>query len=196
MRRAAKAECPQSSVRCKPTPSFGFSRASATASSHAGSFTIRLAVVRMPSRWARMTAWLIEAERPKSSALTISRRRDRARARRHSLGDAAPETNRHQERRISRVFCPPVQARQLGAEDVEPLRAPVCAAAANRPTPSTRRRPSSGGPPRAASRGPADRNAGRARPRCSPVRRSAESIPAAGSPRATPRNAPARTSGR
>jgi hypothetical protein len=36
--------------------------------------TIKLAVVRMPSRWARMTAALIEAERPKSSALTIRRR--------------------------------------------------------------------------------------------------------------------------
>ena len=36
--------------------------------------TIRLALVRMPSRCARTTAWLMECERPKSSALTMSRR--------------------------------------------------------------------------------------------------------------------------
>ena len=47
---------PHSNVRCKPTPSFGFSFASATASSKPGSFTIRLALVKIPSRCARMTA--------------------------------------------------------------------------------------------------------------------------------------------
>jgi hypothetical protein len=50
------AECPHSSVRCRPTPSLGFSFASATASSKPGSFTIRLALVKIPSRCARMTA--------------------------------------------------------------------------------------------------------------------------------------------
>ena len=48
----------------------------ATASSQAGSFTIKLAVVRMPSRCARTTAALMECERPKSSALTMRRHPD------------------------------------------------------------------------------------------------------------------------
>src|SRR5665213_197127 len=71
---ADKVELPQTRVKCSPTPSFGFWRAKAIASSAAGSLTIKLVVVRMPSRWARMTASLIERERPKSSALTIRRR--------------------------------------------------------------------------------------------------------------------------
>src|SRR2546427_9201944 len=71
---AGKAERPQTSVKWRPTPSRGFSRARATASSQAASFTIKLAVVRMPSRWARMTAALMPRERPKSSAFTMSRR--------------------------------------------------------------------------------------------------------------------------
>ena len=41
-----------------------------------GSFTIKLAVVKMPSRCARMTASLMECERPKSSALTMRRQPD------------------------------------------------------------------------------------------------------------------------
>jgi len=36
--------------------------------------TMRLAVVRMPSRWARTTAALMPCDRPKSSALTTNRR--------------------------------------------------------------------------------------------------------------------------
>src|SRR5688572_15592451 len=65
---------------CKPTSRRGFTLAMITASSHATSPTIRLAVVRIPSRCARMTASLIDFERPKSSALTMSRRRASGRA--------------------------------------------------------------------------------------------------------------------
>src|SRR6185437_1490645 len=68
------AEWPIRSVRCRPTPRRGICFASSTASAQCGSLTIRLAVVRMPSRWARMTASLMDCERPKSSAFTISRR--------------------------------------------------------------------------------------------------------------------------
>src|SRR5581483_3661818 len=68
-----EAECPCSNVKCKPTPSFGFSFANFTASSKPGSFTIKLALVKMPSRCAQITASLAECDRPKSSALTISR---------------------------------------------------------------------------------------------------------------------------
>src|SRR5690242_2189784 len=75
MRDCGSAECPHNKVRCKPTPRPGFSLAQATASVQAGSLTIRLAVVRIPSWCARMTAWLIEWDRPKSSAFTMSRRR-------------------------------------------------------------------------------------------------------------------------
>ena len=70
----ARAACPMSSVRCKPTPSRGFSLASRTASAAAVSFTIRLAEVKMPSRCARITAWLTASDKPKSSAFTIKRR--------------------------------------------------------------------------------------------------------------------------
>src|SRR5579862_8532935 len=69
-----KADLPQTNVKCRPTPSLGFSRANSTASSHPVSLTIKLAVVRMPSRCACTTASLMECERPKSSALTMSRR--------------------------------------------------------------------------------------------------------------------------
>src|SRR5437867_5936544 len=72
--RGASAELPQTRLRCRPTPRRGFARASSMASAAAAPLTIRLAVVRMPSRCARRTAWLMECERPKSSALTISRR--------------------------------------------------------------------------------------------------------------------------
>ena len=44
------AACPISKVRCKPTPSCGFCFASFTAPSNPRSFTIKLAVVRMPSQ--------------------------------------------------------------------------------------------------------------------------------------------------
>src|SRR5213594_4032564 len=74
MAPGGNAEVPQTRLRCRPTPSRGFCRASSTASSAALPLTIRLAVVRMPSRWARTTAWLMECERPKSSALMMSRR--------------------------------------------------------------------------------------------------------------------------
>src|SRR5208282_2958419 len=74
MADGGKADRPHTRARCKPTPRPGFWRARATASSAAASLTMRLAVVRMPSRWARMTAWLMAWERPKSSALTIRRR--------------------------------------------------------------------------------------------------------------------------
>src|SRR5882724_8360217 len=67
------AECPISKVRCSPTPRLGFSLASATAAAKPASFTIKLAVVKMPSRCARMTASFTECERPKSSALTMRR---------------------------------------------------------------------------------------------------------------------------
>ena len=123
MLSGGKAEWPYIRVRCNPTPRLGFSRASATASSQAGSFTIRLAVVRMPSRCARITASLIEAERPKSSALTISRRgvesglgRLGAIAWRRRPGNE-PAPGAQDEQRL----LAPAQARALGAEDVEPL---------------------------------------------------------------------------
>src|SRR5204863_612864 len=61
-----------SSSRCRPTLSAGDSRARAAACSAADRCTIRLVLVRIPSRCAstipRLTPWL----KPKSSAVTMS----------------------------------------------------------------------------------------------------------------------------
>src|SRR5258705_11237101 len=66
------------SHRWSPPPSRGLLRAIGTASLNPASFTIRLAVVRIPSRCARSTALFILEDRPKSSALTIRRRKGTA----------------------------------------------------------------------------------------------------------------------
>src|SRR5260370_30460198 len=117
---AGKAEWPQIRVRCRPTPRRGFCRARATAWSQAGSLTIKLAVVKMPSRCARMRAWLMEAERPKSSALTMRRRSgitpilSRAIVGRHrARGQPIPGAENEQD------FLSLVQPRWTGTEDVE-----------------------------------------------------------------------------
>src|SRR5204863_82963 len=47
---------PCARTRCRPTPRRGLSRASATASAAASPVTMRLVLVRIPSRWARTTA--------------------------------------------------------------------------------------------------------------------------------------------
>src|SRR5438067_1509907 len=131
------AECPCNNVRCNPTPSVGFSRASLTASANPGSLTIRLALVRMPSWCARMTASLMLAEPPKSSALTISLRASAVEAgvgatvasclpeitssrsaivRHHSSGKHAIQRAQNQQQLLSAAH-----ARRIRAEDIEAL---------------------------------------------------------------------------
>src|SRR5271156_2528708 len=93
MADGGNADRPHTRARCKTPPKPGFWRARAIASSAAASLTMRLAVVRMPSRWARTTAWLMAWERPKSSALTIRRRlasRDAIVGRGRAQGEPAP----------------------------------------------------------------------------------------------------------
>src|SRR5581483_1453355 len=118
MSRGGKAAWPCESVKCNPTPSRGCAFAKATASSNAASFTIRLAVVRMPSVCARMTASLMDGVRPKSSALTISRRGRSGRSivRSHQPG-GGPQAGLEQQQQLL-AFAEP---RRLGTEDVELL---------------------------------------------------------------------------
>src|ERR1043166_5367035 len=100
-------------------PSFGFCFASATASSKATSFTIRLAEVRIPSRCARTTASLMECERPKSSALTMSRRRASGRAIvRNDLAGSQTKPGAQDEKN----FLSLADASRFGTEDVERAR--------------------------------------------------------------------------
>src|SRR2546429_624221 len=68
----SSADLPQTRLRCRPTPSRGFCRASSTASPAAAPFTIRLAVARIRSRGARRTAPFCERDRPRSWRLRIS----------------------------------------------------------------------------------------------------------------------------
>ena len=73
----AQDDGPSITTRCSPTPRPGSTRARRTASAAAGPATIRLAVERMPCRWAISTASLTSADRPKSSAETMTRRASR-----------------------------------------------------------------------------------------------------------------------
>src|SRR5437016_2593233 len=62
------------STRWQPMSKVGFSLASRTASSNAGPVAISVVAVRMPLRCASTIPWLTSRVKPKSSALTISRR--------------------------------------------------------------------------------------------------------------------------
>src|SRR6185295_6326137 len=63
---------PSTSTRCSPTRRRAIALARATASPAAGAETMRLAAVRIPSRWPCSTASLTSGAAPKSSAVTIS----------------------------------------------------------------------------------------------------------------------------
>src|SRR5215472_16606478 len=73
MRCGGRAAGPSMTTRCSPTRRPGSALARRTASAAAGAATIRLAEVRMPSRWARSTPSLMASERPKSSAVMMRR---------------------------------------------------------------------------------------------------------------------------
>src|SRR5882724_2122031 len=62
---------PSTSTICRPTRRRGIFLASAAASPAAGAETIKLAAVRMPSRWPCSTASFTSSAMPKSSAVTI-----------------------------------------------------------------------------------------------------------------------------
>src|ERR1017187_6129040 len=106
---------PISNVRCRPTPSCGFSFASFTASAKPGSLTIKLALVKMPSRCARMTAAFTEGERPKSSALTISRRFSRLAIAGRSGADGKAQPRLENQRELVRL----AQFQRLRAENIK-----------------------------------------------------------------------------
>src|ERR1700681_2940415 len=78
MRSGSSSGRPATTTTCRPTASVGLARARATASCAACSATIKLAAVTMPSRWPRSTASFTGIASPKSSTVTIRRRRTRA----------------------------------------------------------------------------------------------------------------------
>src|ERR1039457_5716994 len=65
-------ESPPVRTRWHPIPNFGLAMARSTASSNAGPFAISVALVRIPSRWARTIPSLTPRVYPKSSALRIN----------------------------------------------------------------------------------------------------------------------------
>src|SRR5438445_2358563 len=77
---AGSTGAPSVSTTCSPTRSEGRRRARSTASRAAGAATTRLAAVRTPSRCAASTASLTSRTSPKSSAVTMSRFKQRTRA--------------------------------------------------------------------------------------------------------------------